>query len=188
MVNEYRLIWTTPGGGGQTTLYTQPTGAAQTVTNSIRTWLISLCAGLSNQVTVAMGSEVRQLNVATGALEEVTGVNPGAPVPGNVAGQPVADASQVLMRWNTGHIVGGRRLVGRTFIPGLPVASLTGGNLAGASAVDFATKGQALITTLSGSAPLVVWHRPKAGAGGEAWAADIATCWTELAVLRRRRG
>lgn len=188
MPDEYRLIWTTPGGGGQTTLYTQPTGTAQAVTNSIRSWLVSLCAGLSNQVTVTMGSEVRRLNVGTGQLEQVFGVTPGTPVPGNVASQPVADSSQVLMRWNTGHIVGGRRLVGRTFIPGLPVGSLTAGNLSGASAADFATKGQNLITTLSGSAPLVVWHRPKAGAGGEAWAADVATCWTEMAVLRRRRG
>lgn len=188
MPHEFRVIWTTPGGGGQSTLFTQPTGTLQTIADAIRSFLVELCEGLSNQVTATVASEVRTLNVGTGVLEAVGSVNGGAPVPGNVAGQPVADASQILMRWNTGEIVNGRRLVGRTFIPGLPVASLTGGNLNGASAADFATKGQGLITSLAGQAPLVVWHRPVNGAGGVAWAADTATVWSEMAVLRRRRG
>jgi hypothetical protein len=188
MVDEYTLNWVTPGGGGRTTLYTRQTGDAQTITNSIRTWAGLICQGLSSQVSVTPGSEVRRLDTASGVLTGVFSVTPGTTIPGNVSQQPVADASQVMLRWGTGTIINGRRLVGRTFLPGLPVGSLSGGNIAAATVTDFANKAQALVTALAGTAPVVVWHRPVNGAGGSDALVTGGTCWSEVAVLRRRRG
>lgn len=187
MVNEWRLIWTTPGGGGQSTLYTQGAeGGEQATATAIKTWLGQVAQGLTNQVTVNLDPEVRKLADASGTLTGVASVNPGNAVVGNNASQSVADASQVLFRWNTGVIHQGRRMVGRTFIPGLPVGSLDGGNLKAASAADFATKNAAFIASLS-SDPLVVWHRPKHGSGGMTFVVSGGSVWSEMAVLRRRR-
>lgn len=188
MPTEHKIIWTSPGGGGASTLHALSAATPQTVADAIDAFLVQLKAGLSNQVTMGQSTEVRILDDATGQLTGVANVTAAAPVAGNVAGQPVADASQILMRWNTGFIVNGRRLVGRTFVPGLPVASLQGGNLAGASALDFASKGNALVSSLTGTNRLVVWHRPKNGAGGTVWPINTCTVWGEMAVLRRRRG
>lgn len=188
MVHEYILNWTTPGGSGRSTIYTRPTGDPQTITNSIRTWAGLICQGLSNQVSVTPGSEVRRLDVNSGMLTGVFSVTPGTTIPGNVSQQPVADANQVMLRWGTGTIVNGRRLVGRTFLPGLPVGSLSGGNIAAATVTDFGNKANALVTALAGTAPLVVWHRPVNFTGGSDALTTGGTCWSEVAVLRRRRG
>lgn len=188
MVSEHKIIWTTPGGGGASTLYTLGGGDPQVEATAIDAFLVALKAGLSNQVGMSQSPEVRHLDTVTGTLIGVSNVNVEVPVVGNVASQPVADSSQILMRWNTGTIVNGRRLVGRTFIPGLPVGSLSGGNLAGASAADFATKGNALRTALTGLQALQVWHRPKGGVGGQVSGVTSCTVWGEMAVLRRRRG
>lgn len=188
MPTEHKIIWTTPGGGGASTIYSLSSSTPQIVADAIDAFLVSLKAGLSSQVSMVQSPEVRVISDGDGTLQQVFNVNVDPAVQGNVAGQPVADASQILFRWNTGSIVAGRRLVGRTFVPGLPVGSLAGGNLSAASAADFATKGNNLINSLTGTNKLVVWHRPKAGVGGITFPMTGCSVWTEMAVLRRRRG
>lgn len=103
---------------------------------------------------------------------------------GAVPGEVVADATQVNIQWNTGLVVGGRFLRGRTYIPGLSRNNLSGGNMAGATRTAINTAADALA-----GAPtwLSVWHRPVNGAGGLTHAVTTATVRSELAVLRKRR-
>lgn len=188
MVSEFRAIWTTPGGGGQSTFYTQGAeGQEQASATRIKAFLQDVAQGLTQSVTVNLDPEVRSLADVSGNLIGVTNINPGNAVVGTNNTQPVADASQVLFRWSTGRIHNGRRVAGRTFIPGLPVGSLAGGNLAAATVTDFASKLASFITATA-SDPLVVWHRPVNGAGGIAFSVTGGSVWPEIAVLRRRRG
>lgn len=104
---------------------------------------------------------------------------------GSSTAQPVADATQGLIRFSTGVVVGRRYLQGRAFIPGIGSDQVIGGNLTAGA-----------ITALGGAAGRlrnpgvgqVIWHRPQGGAGGAAHAVTASAAWSELAVLRRRRG
>lgn len=103
---------------------------------------------------------------------------------GSGSGQPVADATQINVQWNTASIINGRRVRGRTYVPGLAAAALSGGNLAEANRAAITAAG----TTLAASnAEMRVWHRPKAGTGGTTVGVVDAVCRSELAVLRLRR-
>ena len=126
-----------------------------------------------------------ELDAATGALtgqwaEATARVGTGA---GGT--EPVADATQILVRWKTNTIVNGRFVAGRTYIPGCASSNEVSGNLAAATQSAIAAAG----TTLIGSgAGLAVWHRPISGSGGSEQSPNSCVVWEEFAVLRRRRG
>lgn len=124
-------------------------------------------------------------------LDDVTGALVGAwtdntPVGSTCTGtdRPLADASQVLIRWQTRQIVGRRFLVGRTFVPGFTSAATFNGNVSQSTQGTVDAAAEALIASGAG---LGVWHRPKGGTNGQMRFVQAASVWPELAVLRRRR-
>lgn len=186
MVREILVDWTTPAGGGQVSVFhfIEATAVA-----SQRAALSTFLNSIDNNCTTSTSWSIRQsgrdVDTATGALVASWGDSTSYTAPGSIAGSPVADATQGLIRWNTGRVVAGRFLRGRTYIPGISSASIANGNLLSTTQTAFATAGAALVTA---GVQLAVWHRPKAGSGGEAWAVQTASAWQEFAVLRRRRG
>jgi hypothetical protein len=128
----------------------------------------------------------RELNTASGALEDFWTegtAHTGTGFAGT--GTSVADATQVLCRWRTNSIIGGRRLQGRTFVPGLTKGSLSGGNLSASAQGDIASACATFVNDLVG---FQVWHRPVGGTGGSAAPVTGSAVWNELAVQRKRRG
>lgn len=100
---------------------------------------------------------------------------------GALAAEQLPLAAQGLVRWATGQYVNGRRLRGRTFIPGLVEASNNNGRLVAASATVISNAAAALIAT--GTVDLAVWSRTHS----TSFPVTSATVWTEFATLRSRR-
>lgn len=187
MVREILVDWTTASGGGKVSvLYFLEATTVAEQRAALGTWLGGLAGGLHSTTQYSVRTEGRELDTSTGALTGAW-VEPTVYAGAGTAsgGQPIADATQVLVRWQTGNIVGGRFLQGRTYIPGLMTSNVAGGNLAPTVRSAYAGHSGNLV---SAAVQLAVWHRPTGGAGGEAWAVEAASVWTELAVQRRRRG
>jgi hypothetical protein len=183
---EILVDWSTASGAGKVSvLWFGLSSAVADQRTALATMLGSVDGGLDTSVTWAIRNTGREVDDATGGLTGVWSDAASHTGTGGVPGEPVADATMMLMRWHTDHIVAGRFLQGRTFIPGLAVSNTQDGNLSSAQVANMASFGQTLIDA---SVQVGVWHRPTSGSGGVFWAADTATVWEELAVLRRRRG
>ena len=113
---------------------------------------------------------------------------------GDVTGGVVPDAAQILLQWSTPVRRDGRRVRGRTFVPGLGGDELSAGNMsAGAQAVASA----AVLAFLAEDSGFGVWSRPRAAdpahvppvtaRAGLFVDVDGASVWPELAVQRGRR-
>lgn len=103
---------------------------------------------------------------------------------GQSAGNPVGNATQMLLRWQTGVIVSGRRVAGRTFVPGLASGSTSGGQMRSEATVTVNTACETFTNATSGFG---VWHRPKPAQAGSHHVATAGNVWSELAVQRGRR-
>jgi len=185
MPREILVDWTTPSGSDHRSVLmfnTVSTPADQR--SAIYTFLSTIKSQLEDSTSFTVETAGRELDDATGALVGVWSEGTSYTGVGVVSGQVVADATQALMQWRTDHIVGGRFLQGRTYIPGLSASHLSNGNLSSTAITAWTAAGQALIDDAVGFG---VWHRPVLGAGGVFWAADTASVWGELAVLRKRR-
>lgn len=144
-----------------------------------------LRGGQSDEYTWTIPLSVEVLDDATGTLTgEETAAGPNTGV-GSGSADPTADAAQVLLRWRTSAIVGGRRLQGRSFWPGLTTSSIAAGNL---SPITQGIFQGAVNTFVAADVGFTVWSRPKAGSDGVQADITSATVWSEMAVLRRRRG
>ena len=185
MPREILVDWNTDAGTGLVSvfMFLTPTAVADQRA-ALNTFLGTIDAGLANTIGWVIRTSGREMDDASGNLTGVWGHSTAYTGAGGGTGEPVPDASQALFRWATDHIVNGRFLKGRTFIPGVVAAAVVNGNMAAGTQNDFTAAGQALIDD---AVQLAVWHRPVAGAGGVAWTADTCSVWSELAVLRRRR-
>ena len=134
MVREIISDWTTAAGGGfVTVMFFDDVGVAATQRFALGTFWQDVCQVLHTSASVQIRTTGREFDTATGALTgQWTETTPHLSG-GDVSGQPVADSTQILCRWQTGQVVSGRFLQGRTFIPGLEVAGLTNGNLSAAA-------------------------------------------------------
>jgi hypothetical protein len=95
-------------------------------------------------------------------------------------------ASGLLVRWDTGTIINGHRLRGKTYIVPVVVGNYdsVGGVLTGTQ-TTVTTAAQAYVTAAGGTA--VVWNRPKPGQAGGFSAVTTASVAPKVAVLRSRR-
>lgn len=192
MVREIITEWTSPGDSPKLSVMyfdEAPTIASQ------RTALAAMWGTVDNSLATLCAwrirTEGRVLDTATGALTGFWNEGTAQAGAGTSPTTTVADATQLLIQWLTNTIVDGRRLRGRTFVPGLPTSAVTAGNLASGiqTAVDAAAD-----TFVASGAGFQIWHRPTPGAGGappsggSAAAVTGASVWNELAVLRKRRG
>lgn len=125
-------------------------------------------------------SDVEVVDEATGALLEVFPTTPQSGVGGGGAGV-MSIASQALVRWRTGQIVGKRELRGRTFIPFVAATANSNGFLSSAAQTTIQTAASALVA--SATAPLWVWSRTH----GVAHPVVSSSVWQQWAILRTRR-
>lgn len=186
-LNEIITEWTTPSGGGKLSvmyfLGSAATDEAQRA--ALGTLWGAIDARLDNAVTWSVRTTGRTIESTTGALTgEWTDPTDQSGV-GGLVGQATADATQALIRWSTGVVVGGRFLKGRTNVPGLESNGFTDGNLSAPTQTAF---NNAITTFIAADVGFGVWHRPVGGAGGQLVTVNSGSVWPEAAVLRRRRG
>lgn len=182
---EILVDWTTPAGSGFVSVNFFDLGTAvATQRTALSVFLSGLQGVLDTGVSYEIRNAGRELNDNTGVLTGAWSDSAVHADSGSVSGEPVPDASQMLYRWFTDVIIGGRFLQGRTFIPGLTDGNMVDGNLSAGAIPGLVALGDAFIATGTGFG---VWHRPTSGVGGQFEPATSCGVWSELAVLRRRR-
>lgn len=185
IIRQYHVEWHGLTWTGVSTFYAAQDGGSVT---DQRVALNSFCQDLMDISPSTTNYEVTQagnnLDDATGQVVQ-SWTDPAARSGfGLLTEEPVPDASQGLIQWRTSEYRGGREVRGRTFIPGLGVSVLEGGELSAAAIGQINVAAANLVTPSVGFG---VWKRPVGGAGGELVPLSAGTAWTELAVLRGRR-
>ncbi len=154
---------------------------ADAAASAVGAFFAALQPCMSEDLHYSSVAEQELIDDATGHLTgvEVSGVSYADT--GTLTGQPLPFATQALIKWHTGAIVAGRRLAGRTFIPGM-TENL---NDAGVPNADLLTTLNAAIAVLANGDPdsAVVWSRKHHVSA----VMSSGTPWTEYAVLRSRR-
>jgi hypothetical protein len=187
------VIAGTQGTPGLSTLYavgslaTPVAADALDMVGRVRAFWNAIITLLPTLTTVNVQSQVDLLDVATGAL--VGGLAPAAPATvTGTGGSALPFAAAALLVGNTGIVINGRRLQGRTFISPLAATTNNAGNFGNAQQTTLTNAANAMLTGSSSSFP-VVWHRPKAPgpAGGVGVAVLTYTARTPYAILRSRR-
>lgn len=173
------------GSGKVSVMYFLADGAVAAQRTALGTFWGAVDGALDNSVQWSVRGEGIEIDDATGTLVDSWAEASAKTGQGAGNDNPVPDAAQVLVRWRTSSVVNGRFLVGRQFIPGLGALNSTDGNVGGTSITIVQNAANALIASGTG---LVVWHRPGPSGTGSSTAVSTASVWSELAVLRKRRG
>lgn len=182
-LNRIRVPWVggVPGGG-LSTFYTA--GVSPDV-SALKTWFTALAPYLPPSVTVTIPSNGDTLESTTGVLTGGWSGSGGGTVTGT-GNSAWSDGVGLAVQWNTGLVVNGRRLRGRTFVCPLAqgFASSNGTlNDTIVAAVDTASN------TLAAAALLYIWHRPTPSAptSGSIATVTSVTVPDRVTALRSRR-
>nr|CRY97397.1 hypothetical protein [uncultured prokaryote] len=185
-LNEVLVDWSvenTPGGLSVMYFAKETELAIQEQREQIGGLYFYVKSYLAGNTTMTVRTEGRVVDSETGMLTGSWTDATGQSVTGT-GGDPVPNVCQGLIRWNTGQVVNGRFLKGKTYVPGLASAAMMDGEVLPACQTAFAVGLDSQIG--SGFGP-VVWHRPKDGAGGEFRIATTGSLWKEFAVQSGRR-
>lgn len=180
-----RLVveWTgLTGLPGESVFYSDAATAPSGAVLAFFTAIQSLCP---SPLTWTVPSSGDELDDATGTLTGVWTGGAGGSVTASGASQHAAGVG-ALVRWETGVIITGRRLRGRTFIAPLmnsaydSAGTIVTGNLATL---------QTAANTLSSTSDIGVWHRPTSSGGSDgSWSPVLAAvCPDKVTSLRSRR-
>lgn len=185
------VAWAIPSGRpALSVLHFNRTSGSANILGPLNTFLTAVVGRTVDGVTAQIQGPIKILNPATGQMTGVATIGTQPVHAGAIPEEPVADATQALIRWYTPGIVNGRIVRGHTYIPGLPVSDLTGGNLASGTASVLQTAAGALAAS---NATLAVWSRPLNDPAGNPVRAgsvhnvDSAGVWSEFATQRPRR-
>jgi len=111
---------------------------------------------MDNAVSMLTETEVAVINPVGGVLTG-TFTTAGDSESGDSAALPLPYYTQGMIQWNTGQFVAGRRLRGRTFVPGFTADVLdTNGTFTAGTVTGLVAGANALI---SGNPVLLVWSR-----------------------------
>lgn len=199
-IQRQRAIWTGfPGAPGVSTFFFTDAAAHQA---GLHTFFANISTLLPNDVTITIEANGDTIESTTGALTGGwTGVAPA--VVNGSGGTTYAAPAGALVKWETGVILFGHRVRGRTFIVPVPSpymqsdGSLTAGFLGGFNAAAVALPGAVLGNMLVWTRPRVAtpaWtdvrgrvHPAKAGRAGSSSVVTTASTPDKFVVLRSRR-
>lgn len=185
-LDQVIVNWIGPGHSPKVSIFfSDADGDVAAFRNNLSVMLNAIAAYQSNQYSFRIDTSGDTFDEASGALIGSWTDSTLQSGTGLYSGQPMPDAAQVLLRWTTGQIVNGRRLRGRTYVPGIAMDTTVNGNLNDGTVAIMSGLANDFVDSTT---PPRIWHRPTGGTGGVATAATGASCWSEFAVLRRRRG
>lgn len=197
-VGIVRSEWAGTSGGPGLTQHafyvsggSEPTGSqAQSAVNAVAGLWEALKSLLPNEVSIQVSPTVDTYDDITAVLTGSQVVSTPPPVKVGLGTGTYAGGVGFKIDWNTGVILGGRRVVGRTYVvPATSTVFDIDGTLA-ASAISAANTAAAnMLTAMStGGCNLAVWTKP----GGVSsvpgmTAVTSGTCRDKTAILRGRR-
>lgn len=154
--------------------------AATAATQAAWEWLEGY---IHTALILNLDEEVALINPATGDQTEAFAVTSDV-VEFTNTNEPMSLATQGLIRWRTTTFAGGRRLRGRTFVPGVTEDSSVTGSPNAAYMGRLEGMGDILMDSATyPHGGLVVYSRTH----GLAAAVSTNSAWNEFAVLRSRR-
>jgi len=186
-ISEYRVQWTGGRiGEGFTVLHLGISGAGvpmAPVNTAIRNWFTALRATIPDDVNWVFPTEMRQFDEATGTLESVLPIPQATGLAGSAGGAYLSGVGR-LVKWTTGSVVNGRRLVGHTYlVPSVASAGTDLGSISPTVITSDNVAHAALIAALAAeSAPLVVWSRT----GGTEAIVSSGSTLSRPTTMRRR--
>jgi hypothetical protein len=174
------------GGPALSTMYWlgETQGDAEAAIAAVAAGWSALEANLANDIAWSTEPDVDTIDaqgVLTGSFQ--VAVESGA---GTSVNDPLAWATQGLLRWGTGVIRNGREVRGRTYLPGFTEAD----NVNGAPAPSAITVMQAAVAGFlpATGAVMVIWARPSPDlTTGQFAPVQGGSPWNRWAVLRSRR-
>lgn len=185
-LGRIRTVWTNVAGSPYYTnqwFLTDGTGTGmQSSCDAWTDYLNAVVDNMNGAMVCTVEADVPIIDSTTGTLTGNTTIAPEAVSLGGSA-DILPPTVQGLIRWKTGLVVAGRRLRGRTFLPGF-LESLNQSN--GTPSGTLVAAVNALTSTYisgTGAAPLVVYG-PTHHAFSEVDSGDM---WTQWASLRSRR-
>jgi hypothetical protein len=181
---KYVCPWSTgsQGGAGISTFYS---AFGTDMTSDLNTFWNAVKAVFSDEVTVSVPSSGDVFDETTGTLTGAWTAGTAGSYSGSSHGAYPAGTG-AFIKWNTGTVIGGHRVKGRTFIAPILAAGFdVNGTLAG----GYLTIIQNAATTLAGSGKMLVWHRPTTSGGSDGATAAVvsATVPDKTTSLASRR-
>lgn len=185
MTNLYRARVVSTGIAGtpylSTFYFTESGNTPSQVQAALVAYLDTLAPFVNDELDMSIEPYLDVLDDATGEMsgrEAIAAYTKS----GSALGEPLARATQGLIRLGTGNFVAGRELRGKIFVPG-PTQTA---NNDGQTHADYRAGLEAAVAELmleANGVVLRVWSKTH----GISWAAEDASAWSEFAVLRSRR-
>lgn len=171
------------GGTGVTTFYCAEADLGGLT--GLATFLTGWAAGMPTVVNWQIPSTGDLINDANGQITGSWSSGSGASVTGT-GSTSYAGGTGAMVRWNTGEIIDGRRLIGRTFF--VPMSSATydsGGDMVDATRTSL----QTVTNTFVAATSFLIWSRPTsvAAADGESHLVTSGEVLAKVVSLRSRR-
>lgn len=184
VIREITVEWNSIGSpGGTSVMHFDAATLLANQRQAIKDFVVAIATRLATSTSATVATNGREFDPATGTLTGDWSTTVAQTAAGSVAGSPVSNAAQGLVRLNTGVVVNGRFLRGKLFIPGMASNTISNGEVSAVAVTGIASAAQ----TMAIAAGLLVWHRPNTGGPGSASAVINTSVWNEFAVLRRRR-
>lgn len=165
---------------------------------AIRTFWLAIINWFPQGMTATFPSTTDFINETDGKLISSSAVTPGAPAVSSATSAGYSGVSGALIRWNTGAVVNGNKVVGRTYlVPAERNRYQNDGTIVEADRTTLAAAATTLLAAYGDG--VKVWARPYAGRpaseGKPAIAARVGSFYTALSafvpdtavVLRSRR-
>lgn len=186
-IAQYRAVWSVPGGGTGYNVFNMAADAGvsnpSSVASAFHAFYTAQRSLIPNDVSISFESEIRLLSDVDGALTGVSPVTPPVSVTG-IFNAGWAGGAGYRFTWDTGAIIAGRRLRGRTYMVPAGGAYENDGTLtSGAISTAVAAGAQLVDSLLLAGNPLAVWSR----AGQTSAVVTLASVTDKTAVLRSRR-
>lgn len=184
---EIKTFWSAENSpGGESIMYFRDgTATLDFLRASIDAMYSAVAVRFDNLTTWSVAQNGNIVDETTGTLVDEWSSGNDYSGNGSASGQPVPNGTQLLIRWNPQVIIGGRRLKGRTYVPGLASLAMDAGQVLAGVVSDFQAAADQFIDDCAGQ--FVTWRRPVNGAGGASASVITASIWNEWAVQRRRR-
>lgn len=181
-------------GGGLSTMYWAPgsvggsTADASDCLARFRGLWVSIAPRLSSTISFVFDQTVLAIEATTGVLTGSFTAAPALTVVGGSGSEPLPRQTQGLIRWGTASVINGRRVRGRTFVPGVQEGDNDGtGSPLAALVTALTTAGATIFVAGATSSEACIWHRPVGGTGGASPDITSAAGSPTWAVLRSRR-
>jgi hypothetical protein len=179
-----RVAWVGMSGGPSLTTHFFVGDDNQAAATEARNLVNAFWGVVDNNISSTLSWSIDTTAIVMTAAGVITNAFPVAAGTGQGSDttEKLPDANQGLIRWETGTFINGRRLRGRTFVPGLTEGWVSAGQLSTTAQTNWNTAA-ATFAVNGTNASLAIWSRVNSSVS----AVDSGSAQLKIAVLRSRR-